>query len=351
MDEFSTKDFEALGIVLRIPKKGRRALMEGRDQLTPQRKKPSGGGGSSGGRSRIGRIARRAPEVMVKISGGAQGFKHLREHLNYITRNGVLVAETPSGEVFGRGDVSDTASAWWSNRGQAQGRRRANSRETVNLVLSMPAGTDRDKFLAGARAFASRTFAGNHDYLLVEHRDTQHPHVHLTVRTLGHDMTRLQRKKADLQAWREGLALELRGQGLAAEATPRRARGVVRKSRSQALTHLDTRGESLVQRAKIAEAVREVGRKVSAGEWPWEAATKRRQGVIRDTWNRLAKRLEIEGGEGAELAGDIRQFIATMPAIETERDALQRVVRGALRETGSGGRDAAPPKEPGEPER
>jgi len=339
MRDFEPKEFEPLGIVLRIPVKRRRKPVDLAEGESQQRRKRPGDGG---GRAQVARIVSRAPEVMVKVSGGARGFKNLREHLNYITRNGTLVAETPDGEIYGRGDVSDTAIAWWSNRGQAQAIRRANSRESVNLVLSMPPGTDRDKFLEAARSFASRTFAGNHDYLLVEHRDTEHPHVHVTVRAVGHDMTRLNPKKADLQMWREGLALELRDRGIIAEATPRRSRGVVQKGKSQAITHLDLRGASKVQRAKIAEAVREMAGKVKAGERPWEAATWKRQGMIREAWTQLAEQFEGEGGTEARLLGQsIRQFVAEMPPLRTERDSIRQLIDERAQRGGGGQIDKA----------
>lgn len=333
MRDFDPKEFEPMGIVLRIPVKRRKALMDGTDNVAPSKRKPGGGGG---GRGTVARMVARAPEVMVKVSGGARGFKHLCEHLNYITRNGELVAETPDGAIYGREEVGAVATDWWNVRGKAQGIRRANSKETVNLVLSMPEGTNREKVLGAARSFASRTFAGNHDYLLVEHRDTKHPHVHLTVRALGHDETRLDPRKADLQMWREGFALELRGQGLAAEATPRRARGVVLKGKSQAIKHLDLRGASKVQRAKVTQAVREVAQRVDAGERPWETATKKRQGMIRTAWGKIAEQFAAEGGEGTQLAESIRRFVAAMPPVETERQQIRRtVIEAAARRGGS----------------
>lgn len=346
MGDFDEKEFEPLGIILRIPAKGRRKLMEGRDQLQPAgRRRPSGGSGGRG-MATIRRLVAKAPEVMVKVSGGARGAKGVREHLYYITRNGELVADTPSGDLVGKAEVAEAARAWWENRGQAQGAHRRNSRETVNLVLSMPPGTDRDKLTAAARLFASRTFGANHDYLLVEHRDTDHPHVHLTVRSLGHDMTRLNPKKADLQAWREGLAVELRAQGIEAVATPRRARGVVRKSKRQAIHHLDARGDSRVQRSKVAELLRELTQKVAAGEDPFAQAAKWKQKQIRAAWGRLADQCDAEGGEGVALGLQIREFIKAMTPIATERDALREVVarevsqqrRGGGGERGGGGR-------------
>ncbi|WP_247321161.1 relaxase/mobilization nuclease domain-containing protein [Bradyrhizobium sp. 141] len=94
----------------------------------------------------------------------------------------------------------------------------------------MPAGTDAVAVKDSVRAFAIETFEGNHDYVFVQHLDDKHPHVHLSVRSLAHDGKRLNPRKADLQAWRERFAGELRLRGIAAEATPRRTRGRVRKA-------------------------------------------------------------------------------------------------------------------------
>ena len=91
-----------------------------------------------------------------------------------------------------------------------------------------------------ARAFAIETFGDNHDYVFVQHLDDKHPHVHLTVRSLGHDGRRLNPRKAALQAWRERFAAELRLRGIAAEATPRRTRGRVRKADRGAFIDIDT---------------------------------------------------------------------------------------------------------------
>ena len=148
----------------------------------------------------IARVTARTPEVMVRISGKAKGAKHVEEHLRYITRNGELTAEDESGrQVIGRRMVKETAAAWME--GSALNRRR-NSRDTVNIVLSMPPGTDRDKLLDAARQFGRETFGDHYSYLLVRHDDTDHPHCHLTVRSLGFAGQRLNPKRDDLQAWR-----------------------------------------------------------------------------------------------------------------------------------------------------
>ena len=54
-------------------------------------------------RARLARIARRAPEVMVKVTGRTRDADHLRAHLDYISRNGGLVLEDQDGQdVLGR---------------------------------------------------------------------------------------------------------------------------------------------------------------------------------------------------------------------------------------------------------
>src|SRR3546814_1171134 len=77
--------------------------------------------------------------------------------------------------------------------------------------------------------------------MLALHTDTDHPHVHLTVATEGADGTRFNPRKADLHHMRETFAHELRARGVAAEATPRRARGHVQKRVRSAALHLDAR--------------------------------------------------------------------------------------------------------------
>ncbi len=49
-------------------------------------------------RARLDRIARRVPEVMVKITGRTRDGGHLKSHLAYIGRNGKLPLEGTDGE-------------------------------------------------------------------------------------------------------------------------------------------------------------------------------------------------------------------------------------------------------------
>jgi hypothetical protein len=133
------------------------------------------------------------------------------------------------------------------------------------------------------------------------HTDEPHPHVHLTVKMLGFDGKRLNPRKADLQAWRESFAQEMRDQGIDAEATPRSSRGVVRKAEKSVVRHIERGDERraprvpLVKASRVKEAVDELiaeanGRAVAAK--PWELRIKDRQQVVRRAWLAAAEAFE-----------------------------------------------------------
>lgn len=203
--------------------------------------------------------------------------------------------------------------------------RRRDSSLSINIILSMPAGTDAIAVKDSARAFAIETFGHNHDYVFVQHLDDKHPHVHLTVRSLGHDNRRLNPRKVDLQAWRERFAAELRLRGIAAEATPRRTRGRVRKADRGAVLALRKRMITPeVDRLAREEVLREV-REGKTAERPWDERIRSRQDAIRQRYLDYAAELQVTGtARDRELALQIRQFVEDMPAIETRRHVLKK---------------------------
>jgi type IV secretory pathway VirD2 relaxase len=278
-------------------------------------------------RAKLERIVRRAPEVMVKITGRTKGVAHLKSHLAYITRNGELDAETEQGATLaGRSGLKDLQQRWEDDAGLDDKRRRDGSL-SINVILSMSAGTDAVAVKDSARAFAIETFGYNHDYVFVQHLDDKHPHVHLTVRSLGHDGKRLNPRKADLQAWRERFAGELRLRGIAAEATPRRTRGRVRKADRGAVLALRKRKITPdVDRLAREEVLSEV-RGGRAAKHPWDEQIKSRQDAIRRRYIDYAAELERSGvAEDRVLARQIRQFTNEMPTVETRRHALKNEV-------------------------
>ncbi len=223
-----------------------RDIRLGRDRAPP----PSG--------LRPGGAAAKAPEVVVKLTGRARGAAgHLLAQLDYITRNGSLTAETQDGErITGRGRLLALHDDWLlANAADGRGRDAVNAAQSVALTLSMPSGTPPDQVEVAARRWAEDSFAGTHDWVMVRHHDTGHPHVHIAVRAVGADGRRLAPGPADLQHWRERFALELRRLGVEAEATPRLARGPVRHADPPATGQTDQRDAKPHAAAAIRQAV------------------------------------------------------------------------------------------------
>lgn len=129
-------------------------------------------------KARLARIVRRAPEVMVKITGRTRGGEHLAAHLQYITRRGELEAEDRDGcLICGRREVAELA-ADWQTMAEMDSRRGPRTPTGLSLVLSMPAQTDPLRLRDAARVFARETFGGVHDYVFVLHTDAGRADIH-----------------------------------------------------------------------------------------------------------------------------------------------------------------------------
>ncbi len=279
---------------------------------------------SPAGKARLARIARRTPEVMVKITGRSRGIVHLKQHLDYITRNGRLLAELQDGtKVETRADLRALHEDWLAaNALTERSRPNPNAAQSVGIILSMPAGPAPDRLHDAARTWA-REVLGDHDWLLVRHDDRDHPHVHVTVRAVGQDGKRLVAGPLDLQRWRETFARELRRLGIDAEATPRKARGVVPKQDVAAVHRIAARGgASVVASRRLAEAHRGTQMSERSAPATWESTIQDRQRAIRAAY--LAHAEELERGEAGDrqLAKNIRSFVAGMPVPLTRRQTM-----------------------------
>jgi type IV secretory pathway VirD2 relaxase len=251
-------------------------------------------------RSQAKRVTSGTTEVMVKITGFGRGPGRVKTHLDYVSRNGKLELENERGEIFsGHDDVKGLFQEWKEDF--CDERRHKNQRDTMHLVLSMPETTEADAVHRASRKFCKSTFGQNHEFVFALHTDEPHPHCHVTVKMRGFDGTRLNPRKDDLQAWRERFAEQLREQGVAAEATPRRARGVVRKAESSIVRHIE-RGDKThepriprVRALQVREFANELfaeAQGVSAPRRPWEEAIDARQRKIRGAWLAAAAALE-----------------------------------------------------------
>ena len=288
---------------------------------------------SSGAKARLARIVRRAPEVMVKVTGRARGVAGLKAHLDYVTRNGKLTAETRDGELIrDRASLRHLHDDWlMTNSANARGRATLQGAQSVGVILSMEAGTPRDRVQDAARTWARETFGDRHDWIMVRHDDKDHPHVHVTVRAVGSDGKRLAPGPKDLQEWRERFARELRRLGVEAEATPRQARGKAQRSDRDPVHQAERRGvEPKVRQIQKSDATKVARRSKPPEAQKSQQHIQRRQESIRDAYLEHAAALASGDPEDKRLARDIQRFVAELPVPLTRRQRLAVELRHVL---------------------
>ncbi|MGH6826752.1 relaxase/mobilization nuclease domain-containing protein [Methyloceanibacter sp.] len=277
----------------------------------------------------IARTVRRAPEVVVKVSGGGRSRAGVEAHLSYIGRGGELEIEMDdgrrvTGSSFQKSIVLDWDLDLEDHRRQDKHsiRRRPKPFKLVhNLIFSMPPGTSSDKLVKAVRGLAQNQFALKHRYAMALHTDEAHPHVHLVVKAMSEQGERLKIRKATLREWRYEFADHLREQGIAANATERAVRGQVRTKKLDAIYRSAERNESFYERKQIHEL---------AAKTP-SALARHRQGkaILEQTrsevvagWQAVAQRLREEGDH--RLADDVRAFIDRMAPATTDQEQLVR---------------------------
>ncbi|MEW6018316.1 MAG: relaxase/mobilization nuclease domain-containing protein [Pseudomonadota bacterium] len=301
--------------------------------------RPSSGSGG-GARARLERIAARAPEVMVKVTGRTRDGAHLRAHLDYISRNGQLELEGADGVLFtSRRDVTDLADEWGATVSGHKPRRK-DSPISHSVILSMPAGTSEIVVRDAARSFAADMFSGRHDYVFTLHTDTPRPHVHLAICSRGHTGERLNPKKADLELWRQTFAQALRDRGVEAEATPRRARGVTRKPERTPLRKIRDRQEA--GDGPMAQVRRSAYREAAGAAFQghtertaWEQRIVARQQAVRSLYLAQAQLLGRSSDPADRALGaKVEAFVRSMPQPDTQRLALARELRAANKALG-----------------
>src|SRR5690242_14213905 len=111
-----------------------------RSREQPRLGSPPSRGGSEWLRERIRAAVRRAPQVMVKVTGGGRGMKAIAAHLRYISKSGRLEIEDDEGRlVRGKAALQEIAEDW--RYGGALIPETSHRREAFNIMLSMPRGS------------------------------------------------------------------------------------------------------------------------------------------------------------------------------------------------------------------
>jgi hypothetical protein len=264
---------------------------------------------------------------MVKVSGGARSLGGVAQHLDYIGREGRVEVQTDDGErLEGRGfekailedwDLDLEAHRRHTEHAIAAGRK--PPKLVHNIVFSMPKGTPPDKVLRAVQVFAREKFALKYRYLMALHRDQGHPHVHMVVKAMSEQGTRLHIRPHTLREWRRDFAQYLRDLGVEANATERAVRGASRTTKKDGIHHAMLRGESTHIRAR-AEAV---DRDLATGGLtrdPGKSVLLKTRQVVLDGWRGLADVLERDGNP--QLAGAVRRFAQALPPPLTEKERM-----------------------------
>jgi hypothetical protein len=241
----------------------------------------SGGGGTAAQRKTLLEAIKRKPQVMVKITSFGKSGSAVARHLDYISRNGKNDVFDAMGDNLR--EVAEQQDADPRDVLQAQGERlatgqigrdgadkkekgRPRERVTMNLMLSMPPGTDTGGFELAVRDFLSVQFR-SHDHVFTFHDDKDHYHSHVVVKLQGDDGRWLNPRKADILEWRENFAASLERRGIEAQAMPTysqgkgkggyrrdieetRKRGTRRRADRSPRYDAETEGQAIEQRAK-----------------------------------------------------------------------------------------------------
>ena len=268
----------------------------------------------------VKKLVKKAPEVMVKITGSSKSTAKISAHLDYISRNGEVELETEDGMILSDKESIRTIMDEWADAGDIPKHENQSSRrEAFNIVLSMPANTDRDSVKSAARAFAQQAFEG-HEWFMAEHRDEAHPHVHFCVKAsnnLGH---RLNPRKADLQQWRETFAEKLQEYGVEANATRRQVRGKTYRSKTQAQYHSDKRKQPLnYEQVRRKQVIREIKSGLKTPEHPSLLKAKATRQEVIASMAYFAKAWSQHGDK--KLARDLIQFAQQLPPVRSKHES------------------------------
>ena len=272
-------------------------------------------GSPAAAREALAGIVNRVPQAVVKITGGGKSAKAIGAHLRYISRNGELELVDQDGQPHEGKEARHDILERWENAGLPG---ESQHREAFNIVLSPGKGTDGDALRRAAENFAREHFADNHEYVMALHTPetdpsfgkSEHPHVHLVVNVRGRNGRRLNPRKADLFAYRQGFARALREQGVPSIAVRREAIfNTRRKGEKQSTYNMKKRG-AVPALAATARAQPDAVRKALAAE-------ARANELYVDLVAALAKSSGAEDRQLAKALGDVLPQLRAPRVVQT----------------------------------
>lgn len=284
------------------------------------------------------RTVGRVPEVMVKVlTRGAVTSGQVRQHADYIGREGDLALETDDGRRLTGEDAGSRLVEDWDLdlpvAGSADRVARGGGRDARlvhKLIFSMPPGTPPEKVLGAVRDFAREEFGATHRYAMALHTDEPHPHVHLLVKAVSEQGERLNIRKETLRRWRAGFAEQLRARGVAANATERAVRGQSKKALRDGIYRAATRGQSTHLRERVRTAADAIANRAQMHQ---DAGVRRLHDTSERIWagyHAIADQLLAQGDRN--LSGHVRSFADRIQYPPTHQERDRERVRELLRQ-------------------
>ena len=137
------------------------------------------------------RAARGVRQAIVKVSSFSRGVRMVGDHLRYISRKGELPLEKDTGELIQGLEMQKELIASWAIDFDD----RKNSRDTANIIFSMPRGSKVDALREAVRTTGARAFP-DHEWVFGIHQDRAHPHAHMVVKMRGREKGKKLRRQA-----------------------------------------------------------------------------------------------------------------------------------------------------------
>lgn len=333
------KNFKTWGEILLYPERIKRGK-KGRDPNKTTLNSSGKFGGMKGKsqeylKARLRGIVEKHPQVMVKITGGNHSFKEMAAHADYIGRNGKIPLETENGEIIEERLKEDELALMWGDDSLPKIDGKTKWKQNYHIVFSMPEGTDRTAFGIAAREAIYNLFAENHQFIMAEHHDTPHPHIHVCVKAIGYDGTRLKTKKEDLQRWREVFAEQLREHGIEAEATRRAVRGHFKQPMpsglSQMAKHNREQYEAYQEGDKLDKEQKEnarAGRAYKDSQAVLKAKSTRIK--VENAYKNIISELENGNDSDKQLARDLKNFVGGMQKIQSKAEVVYKQEKDRL---------------------
>ena len=268
-----------------------------------------------------------AVRLLQKLTAGAEGRR---------------IVESAGRPLTDDANVREVATDW------AGTMRPRSPRDTMHLVVSARAGTDREAFKDSVRDYLAAAFPG-HRYAFALHQDRPHLHAHAVITMRAADGSRLHPNITDFHAWRGMFAEAAREHGLAFTATRRHDRAAAPAYKLKHVRAVE-RGDALERtrrRVALKKADAVVAPRTDQGRAAASAAAQEwRQvaGEPQESETQIASRMLERVYWGKALGGDAAdQVLKQMAAGLVSEVAMARMTeaearRGldAIRETAAG---------------